>query len=75
MIRTFLLLLFCAAHSVLFSAALPNIVAFLADVAGWVDYSQSGNRQVSTPNIDSIAKGGVAMDRFYVCPVCSLTRA
>lgn len=75
MIRTFLLLLFCAAHSVVCSAALPNIVVFLADDAGWGDYSQSGNRQVSTPNIDSIAKGGVAMDRFYVCPVCSPTRA
>ena len=27
------------------------------------------------PNIDSLAKGGVSMERFYVCPVCSPTRA
>ncbi|MBN9688701.1 MAG: arylsulfatase [Verrucomicrobia bacterium] len=53
----------------------PNIVVFLADDAGWGDFSQSGNRQVSTPNIDSIAKGGVSLDRFFVCPVCSPTRA
>jgi arylsulfatase A-like enzyme len=53
----------------------PNIVIFLADDAGWGDYSQSGNRQVSTPHIDSIAKMGVSLDRFYVCPVCAPTRA
>ncbi len=56
-------------------SAPPNLVVFLADDAGWGDYSQSGNQQVSTPNIDSIAKGGVSMDRFYVCSVCSPTRA
>ncbi|HSH92780.1 MAG TPA: sulfatase-like hydrolase/transferase, partial [Roseimicrobium sp.] len=53
----------------------PNIIIMLADDAGWGDYSQSGNTMVSTPNIDSIAKGGVSLDRFYVCPVCSPTRA
>ena len=56
------------------AAAPPNIVIFLADDAGWGDYSQSGNVQVSTPNIDSIAKNGVSLDRFYVCPVCAPTR-
>lgn len=55
-------------------ATTPNVVVFLADDAGWGDYSQSGNKQVATPNIDSIAKGGVSMDRFYVCPVCAPTR-
>ena len=53
----------------------PNVVIFLADDAGWGDYSHSGNQQVSTPNIDSIATGGVSLDRFFVCPVCSPTRA
>lgn len=53
----------------------PNVVVFLADDAGWGDYSHSGNRMVATPNIDSIAQGGVSLDRFYVCPVCSPTRA
>jgi arylsulfatase A-like enzyme len=56
-------------------AAPPNIVIFLADDAGWGDYSQSGNQQVKTPNIDSLAKEGVSFDRFFVCPVCSPTRA
>ena len=53
----------------------PNLVVFLADDAGWGDYSFSGNRQVRTPNIDSIARRGVSFDRFFVCPVCSPTRA
>jgi arylsulfatase A-like enzyme len=57
------------------AAPTPNVVIFLADDAGWGDYSQSGNRMVATPNIDSIAKSGVTLDRFYVCPVCSPTRA
>ena len=56
-------------------AAPPNVVIFLADDAGWGDYSHSGNRQVTTPNIDSLAKEGVSLDRFFVCPVCSPTRA
>jgi len=55
--------------------AKPNVVIFLADDAGWGDYGFSGNQQVRTPHIDSIAKGGVSLDRFYVCPVCSPTRA
>jgi len=58
-----------------FEDTLPNIVVFLADDAGWGDYSSSGNRQVRTPNIDSIASSGVKLDRFFVCPVCSPTRA
>jgi arylsulfatase A-like enzyme len=53
----------------------PNVVIFLADDAGWGDYSRNGNKQVSTPNIDSIAAGGVTLDRFFVCPVCAPTRA
>jgi arylsulfatase A-like enzyme len=55
--------------------ARPNLVIFLADDAGWGDFSRSGNPQVATPNIDSIAAGGVSLDRFFVCPVCAPTRA
>ncbi len=53
----------------------PNVVIFLADDAGWGDYGHSGNQQVQTPHIDSIAQRGVTLDRFFVCPVCSPTRA
>jgi arylsulfatase A-like enzyme len=70
-----LLLSLCLLLTSLARAAPPNLVVFLADDAGWGDYSFSGNTQVATPNIDSIAKGGVSLDRFFVCPVCSPTRA
>lgn len=57
------------------AAPRPNVVIFLADDAGWGDYGHSGNCQVATPNIDLIASGGVSFNRFFVCPVCSPTRA
>lgn len=53
----------------------PNVVIFLADDAGWGDYSGNGNQSISTPHIDSIAAGGARLERFFVCPVCSPTRA
>lgn len=57
------------------AGAKPNVVILLADDAGWGDYSGNGNEMVRTPNIDSIAKDGVRLERFFVCPVCSPTRA
>jgi arylsulfatase A-like enzyme len=53
----------------------PNIVVLLADDSGWGDYSSTGNTNLKTPNIDSIARAGANLDRFYVCPVCAPTRA
>ncbi len=57
------------------AADYPNVVIFLADDAGWGDYGANGNTQAVTPNIDSLARDGVMLDRFYVCAVCSPTRA
>lgn len=53
----------------------PNVLVFLTDDQGWGDLSLNGNRNLSTPNIDSLASEGASFDRFYVCPVCSPTRA
>ena len=55
--------------------ARPNIVIFLADDQGWGDLSLNGNHNLQTPHIDSLARDGAMLDRFYVCPVCSPTRA
>jgi arylsulfatase B len=52
----------------------PNIVIILADDLGWADVSYHGG-YVRTPNIDGLVKEGVELDRFYVCPMCSPTRA
>ncbi len=57
------------------NAAPPNIVVVLTDDQGWGDLSIHGNTNLSTPNIDSLAADGAIFDRFFVCPVCSPTRA
>src|SRR5688500_18967145 len=53
----------------------PNVVVIITDDQGWGDLSASGNTDLATPNIDSLAKDGVSLDRFFVSPVCSPTRA
>ncbi len=53
----------------------PNILIFLADDQGWGDLSCHGNKNLATPQIDTLARDGARFDRFYVCPVCSPTRA
>jgi arylsulfatase A-like enzyme len=57
------------------SATRPNVVVFLSDDQGWGDLSLNGNTNLSTPNIDSLARDGASFESFYVCPVCSPTRA
>lgn len=53
----------------------PNVVVILSDDQGWGDLSLHGNPNLSTPNIDSLAKQGAHVENFYVCAVCSPTRA
>ena len=55
--------------------AKTNVVVFLTDDQGWGDLSLHGNTNLSTPHIDSLGKEGATFDRFFVCPVCSPTRA
>ena len=57
------------------AATRPNVVVILSDDQGWGDLSLNGNTNLSTPNIDKLAAEGARFDRFYVCPVCSPTRA
>ena len=51
------------------------MLVILTDDQGWGDLSLHGNKNLSTPHIDSLARDGASFDRFYVCPVCSPTRA
>lgn len=53
----------------------PNVLIILSDDQGWGDLSSNGNSNLSTPRIDALGKAGATFDRFYVCPVCSPTRA
>lgn len=57
------------------TAGKPNILVILADDQGWGDLSVNGNTNLATPHVDSLASAGATFDRFYVCPVCSPTRA
>ncbi|MEO1528278.1 MAG: arylsulfatase [Planctomycetota bacterium] len=53
----------------------PNIIVILADDQGWGDISLHGNPNIETPNIDRMARDGAHFENFYVCAVCSPTRA
>jgi arylsulfatase A-like enzyme len=76
LLRLLLLALLAAAGSLPLAAAdRPNVVVFLSDDQGWGDFSLHGNPNLETPNLDGLARAGARFERFYVCPVCSPTRA
>ena len=52
----------------------PNIIFIMADDLGNADLGYRGG-QVSTPNIDKLAKEGVRLESFYGEPVCTPSRA
>ena len=52
----------------------PNIVLVYVDDLGWNDVGYH-NPSVRTPQIDRLAAEGLELDRFYVEPTCSPTRA
>jgi len=59
-----------------FGQEAPNIVFILADDMGWKDLACYGNKFTETPNIDSLAAGGIRFTQAYAaCPVSSPTRA
>ncbi len=62
--------------SVVAKPSQPNILLILADDLGYADLSIHGCTEFKTPNIDSIAKGGVRFKQGYVCnSVCAPSRA
>ncbi len=52
----------------------PNIILILADDLGWSDIGCYGS-EISTPNIDRLAAGGMRFRQFYNNAVCGPTRA
>ena len=52
----------------------PNVVILLADDLGWADVGYHGGR-IDTPAVDRLAREGVQLENFHVCPLCSPTRA
>jgi len=59
-----------------FAAERPNIVLIIADDLGYGELGCQGNDQIPTPNIDSLAAGGVRLTSGYVtASYCSPSRA
>eukprot|EP01136_Pigoraptor_vietnamica_P006618 Opistho-1_new@39747 len=54
----------------------PNVVIILTDDMGYGEISCYNSQQISTPNIDRIAKEGIRFTDFYVpTPYCAPSRA
>src|SRR5215208_6058054 len=54
----------------------PNVIVLLSDDVGYGEYGFQGNKEIPTPNIDSIAKNGVQFTQGYVAATyCSPCRA
>ena len=52
----------------------PNILLILADDLGFSDLGCYGS-EISTPNLDKLAAGGLRFTQFYTTPRCCPTRA
>lgn len=54
----------------------PNILVIVTDDMGYGDIGIHGSKDIPTPNIDALAKGGIRFTDAYVSgPYCSPTRA
>lgn len=52
----------------------PNIILILADDLGYSDLGAYGS-EISTPNLDRLAKQGLRLQEFYNNSICAPTRA
>lgn len=52
----------------------PNILHIVADDLGYADFAHRG-APIRTLHLDRLAAESIELRRFYVCPVCSPTRA
>jgi arylsulfatase len=51
----------------------PNVLLVVGDDFGWSDIGAFGS-QISTPNLDGLAKDGKILTNFHTVPVCSPAR-
>jgi len=54
----------------------PNIILILSDDGGYDDFGCYGSKDIPTPHIDALARGGIRMTNSYVtASVCAPSRA
>lgn len=53
----------------------PNVILVLTDDQGYGDLGCHGNKAIRTPALDKLSKQSMRLTNFYVCPLCSPTRA
>eukprot|EP00434_Breviolum_minutum_P013270 symbB.v1.2.011690.t1/scaffold787.1/size162597/1 len=64
--------------SVVGAVTKPHIIHILADDLGWSEvgyHRDPADHDVQTPNIDSLARSGIELDRFYSFQFCSPARS
>lgn len=73
--QVLLSLLVCLLHTASFAATRPNFLFILIDDMGYADLSCYGEKAISTPHVDGLAKEGIRFTQFYVnAPICSPSR-
>lgn len=70
-----LLLCLAAFLSSALHGAPPHILYIVADDLGWKDVGFHGAADIKTPHLDKLAAEGARLERFYVQPMCTPTRA
>ncbi|CAB3385356.1 Hypothetical predicted protein [Cloeon dipterum] len=69
------LVLACSLLSARCAPNRPHIVFILADDLGWNDVGFTGNSDLQTPNIDTLAYSGRILSHYYAQPTCTPSRA
>jgi arylsulfatase len=52
----------------------PNIIVLLIDDMGYADLGSYGS-EISTPNLDKLASGGIKFTNYHTAATCSPTRS
>ena len=67
-------MIFCGSRQERVDDERPNIVVIIADDMGYSDLGCFGS-EISTPNLDELARHGTIFSQFYTAATCSPTRA
>lgn len=74
-VRIFFCVSLCLVSLVSLAAGKPNIVFILVDDLGFADVGFNGSTYYETPNIDKLAAEGLILEKSYMYPTCSPSRA